>query len=225
MRTVLCFGDSNTWGYDPETDGRRPWDRRWPGRLQHLLGPAYRVVEEGLNGRTACWEDPLWRDRNGRVMLGPLLESHAPVDMLVLMLGTNDMKHRFGLSAYDIAKGVQTLVQDAFNNEYPPRRILWVSPPRLVVVRAAWAAEYQHAGEKSARLGQCSEPLARESGALFLNAAGVVSGAHLDGVHLTEEEHEALAGAVAAMVLDEPAPGEESPPTEEPPVDVPPASA
>ena len=203
MRTVLCFGDSNTWGYDPETDGRRPWDRRWTGRLQHLLGPEYRVVEEGLNGRTTCWEDPLLRDRNGRAMLAPLLESHAPVDMLVLMLGTNDMKHRFGLSAYDVARGVQTLVQDAWNHEYPPRRVLWICPPRLVVVRAAWAAEFQHAGEKSARLAQCSEPLARESGALFLNAATLVSGARLDGVHLDEEEHQALAAAVAARVLED----------------------
>ena len=211
MRTVLCFGDSNTWGFDPETDGRRPWDRCWPGFLQQRLGPGYRVVEEGLNGRTSCFEDPLCRDRNGRAMLGPLLESHSPVDMLVLMLGTNDMKHRFGLSAYDVARGVQVLVQDAWQSDFPPRRILWICPPRLTVVRAAGAAEFQNAGEKSARLAQFCEPLARESGALFLNAGSVVSGDRLDGVHLTEAEHEALAAAVAERVLGEPSASEEGP--------------
>jgi lysophospholipase L1-like esterase len=211
MRTVLCFGDSNTWGFDPETDGRRPWEQRWPGCLQRLLGLGYRVVEEGLNGRTACWEDPLSHGRNGRAMLGPLLESHFPVDMLVLMLGTNEMKSRFGLTAHDVARGVQTLVQDAWQSEFPPRRILWICPPRLVVIRAAWAAEFQKAGEKSARLAQCCEPLAREAGALFLNAGLVVSGDQLDGVHLTEAEHEALARAVAEKVLGEPGPGDEGP--------------
>lgn len=85
------------------------------------------------------------------------------------------------------------------------------APPRLVVIRAAWAAEFQKAGEKSARLAQCCEPLAREAGALFLNAGLVVSGDQLDGVHLTEAEHEALARAVAEKVLGEPGPGDEGP--------------
>ena len=211
MRTVLCYGDSNTWGFDPEMEGRRPWDRRWPGCLQQILGEGYRVVEEGLNGRTTCWDDPLCRDRNGRAMLGALLESHSPVDMLVVMLGTNDLKHRFGLSAYDIARGVQTLIQDSWQSDFPPRRILWVCPPRLQVIRAPWAVEFQGAGEKSARLAHYCEPMARESGALFFNAASVVSGDQLDGVHLSEAEHHALAAAVAERVLAEPGPGDEGP--------------
>lgn len=211
MRTILCYGDSNTWGFDPEADGRRPWESRWTGCLQRLLGDGYRVVEEGLNGRTTSWDDPLWRDRNGRAMLGALLESHSPVDMLVLMLGTQDLKHRFGLSAYDIARGTQSLVQDSWQSDFPPRRILWICPPRLVTLRAAWAAEFQGAGEKSARLVHYSEPLAREAGALFLEAATVVSGDTSDGVHLSGAEHQALAAAVAERVLADSGPGDEGP--------------
>ena len=104
MKSILCYGDSNTWGYDPQTRSRFPHDVRWTGVLASSLGTGYRVVEEGLNGRTTRWDDPIEAGRNGLTFLQPCLESHLPLDLVIVMLGTNDLKQRFGLSASDIAQ-------------------------------------------------------------------------------------------------------------------------
>src|SRR3954462_1773041 len=99
MKTIVCFGDSNTWGYDPASNGRFGPTNRWTGVLQTALGSDYRVIEEGLNGRTTTVDDPIHDHRNGRHYLPPCLESHAPFDLVTIMLGTNDLKARFNSSA------------------------------------------------------------------------------------------------------------------------------
>ena len=105
MKTILCYGDSNTWGYDPVSQDRYPPTQRWVSVLARELGPEYQVIAEGLNGRTTVWPDPVEGEhKNGKAYLLPCLESHHPLDLVVLMLGTNDLKHRFGLSAWDIAR-------------------------------------------------------------------------------------------------------------------------
>ena len=94
MKTVVCFGDSNTWGYVPGSDGERhPREARWPSRLQQLLGPEWDVIAEGLNGRTATIDRPDSEGRNGLPYLLPCLHSHAPVDAVVIFLGTNDVNY------------------------------------------------------------------------------------------------------------------------------------
>ena len=104
MKTVLCYGDSNTWGYDAATEGRYPYDKRWTTVLARELGSEYLVIPEGLNGRTTVWPDPIEGEyKSGKSTLLAILESHYPIDLVVLMLGTNDLKHRWGLSAWDIA--------------------------------------------------------------------------------------------------------------------------
>ncbi len=97
IKTILCYGDSNTWGYIPATAGRYPPDVRWPGVMRKLLGEKYNVIEEGLNGRTTVWEDPYKPGRNGLELLIPILDSHNPIDLVVVMLGTNDLKHFYGV--------------------------------------------------------------------------------------------------------------------------------
>ena len=111
MRTVLCYGDSNTWGYDPATRTRYPPHVRWTGVLATRLGAEYRVVEEGLNGRTTRWDDPIEPGRNGLTYLRPCIESHQPLDVIIIMLGTNDLKRRFDLSASDIAQSAAALAE------------------------------------------------------------------------------------------------------------------
>jgi lysophospholipase L1-like esterase len=99
MKTILCYGDSNTWGYIPGTGERYASHVRWPGVLQNALGNGYVIIEEGLCGRTTVWDDPIEEYRSGKEYLIPCLKSHAPLDLVVLMLGSNDLKMRFAAPA------------------------------------------------------------------------------------------------------------------------------
>ncbi len=110
MKVILCYGDSNTWGYDPVTQDRFPVEERWPGVLAQELGAGYRVVEEGLGGRTTVWDDPIEGYKNGREYLIPCLETHKPIDLITILLGTNDLKKRFSVSAYDVAASAGVLI-------------------------------------------------------------------------------------------------------------------
>ena len=111
MFTIVCYGDSNTHGVHPVTRDRFPRDIRWPGVLATDVADIAVVVEEGLNGRTTLWDDPFMDGRNGQPYLLPCLRSHEPVDLVVLMLGTNDLKTVFGRHAHEIALGAGRLAE------------------------------------------------------------------------------------------------------------------
>ena len=96
---IICFGDSNTHGYCAETDGRFDENTRWTCLLQAKLGDEYLILEEGLGGRTTCFDDPTHEGLRGLDYISPCLQTHEPVDLLIIMLGTNDTKERFGCSA------------------------------------------------------------------------------------------------------------------------------
>ncbi|MDR1955661.1 MAG: SGNH/GDSL hydrolase family protein [Treponema sp.] len=210
LKTILCYGDSNTWGYNPHTGSRYDHLTRWPMALNRLLNqgcpedaPAFWVVEEGQNGRTSCREDPVEGDRNGLRQLIPILESHKPLDMVVVLLGTNDLKPRFSPLPYDIARGVQrvvTAIQDSRTgpNEQPPQ-VLMICPPPTVDVPG-----FKHIFGDSVALSKQLAPLyrerARESGVAFLDAGTVIQTSRADGIHLEPEAHRKLAEAVAEIV-------------------------
>ena len=120
--TIVCYGDSNTHGAHPVTGGRWPRDVRWPGVLAADVADLADVVEEGLSGRTTLWDDPFMDGRNGQPYLLPCLRSHAPVDLVVLMLGTNDLKTIFGRQAHEIALGAGTLADMALGSGHGPGR-------------------------------------------------------------------------------------------------------
>src|SRR5688572_5469747 len=109
--SVLCFGDSNTWGFVPGTGARYGLEVRWPGVLREQLGPDYWVIEEGLNGRTTVWDDPAVSGRNGQIYLPPCLQTHRPLDAVILFLGLNDLKIKFGATPENIAAGAGTLLR------------------------------------------------------------------------------------------------------------------
>src|SRR5919197_920349 len=164
MRTVLCFGDSNTWGFDPETQQRFPRDVRWPGRLQGMLGEAWHVVEEGLNGRTTTLDSPISPGKNGLDYLVPCLESHAPLDAVVLYLGTNDLADRYAMTATDIARAAARLAavvarSEAGANGGAPVPILVCPPP---LGDTTWAEDWAGAPAKSAVLADRRDPPRRE---------------------------------------------------------------
>jgi len=206
MREILCFGDSNTWGYSPKSGRRFPRDARWTGVLQSRLGSGYHVIEEGQCGRTTAWDDPVeGGTRNGRAYLAPCLESHAPLDLVILMLGTNDTKKRFSLTAFDIgqcAAGLVDLIQSSTSGHQgsAPKLIL-VAPPPLSAM-TAFADMFEDGAEKSKKLGGIYRDIASGRGCAFLDAGEIVSTSPLDGVHFEKAEHEKLGQALARMVKE-----------------------
>src|SRR5262249_35359629 len=195
MRTVLCFGDSNTWGHDPETDTRFPRDVRWPGRLQAALGNDWHVVEEGLNGRTATLDSPVSFGKNGLRYLQPCLDSHAPLDAVLIALGTNDLAERYSLTATDVARAVALLAtvvakSGAGPGGAPPPPIL-VCPPR--VGEAVWEEDWAGAPAKSALLPDRFRAVADDGGFELIDLGDVTRFSDLDGIHLDAAGHAAVA--------------------------------
>jgi lysophospholipase L1-like esterase len=201
---LLCFGDSFTWDYAPGTGERFPPDVRWPGVLQARLGGGVRVIEEGLNGRTTVHEDPDRDGRNARRYLGPLLESHAPVDLPIVMPGTNDLMPCYASSAADAAAGAGVLLDIAAaggcgRGATAPAMLL-VAPPRIAATEQALALGYAGAAGKSAGFSEHFRLQARAHGCTFLDAAAIVSPSGNDGVHLDALAHARFGQAMAACV-------------------------
>jgi lysophospholipase L1-like esterase len=207
MKTVLCYGDSNTWGYVPGTGERFAWDQRWPGILQAALGPGFRIIEEGLNSRTTVVDDPMRGGaiKNGLTYLRPCLESHAPLDLVILMLGTNDLKHRFGFSAYDVAANAAHLVgviqQSAAGVKGIAPRVLLLSPPHVGPLTAL-ADLFDGAIEKSRRLAEHYQAFAKQLGCPFFDVAQVVTASPVDGIHWAADQHRNLGNRLAEPVRD-----------------------
>jgi lysophospholipase L1-like esterase len=203
FKTVLCYGDSNTWGYDPRTGGRYPRDTRWPGVLRRALGEGYLVIEEGLNGRTTVWDDPIEGYKNGKSYLIPCLETHRPIDLVVVVLGTNDLKMRFSVSAFDIANGAGVLVDVAQRSATGPGggppQVLLVAPPPVAKL-TGFAEMFEGAERKSARFAEQYRRVATERRCAFLDASTVIRSSDLDGIHLEAGEHTKLGVAVARKV-------------------------
>ncbi len=214
MKTILCFGDSNTWGYVPGTDGERfPYAIRMPGILQALLGPEYRVVEEGLNARMSGWDDPQTADRNARKQLPAILETHRPLDLVSIMLGTNDLKRYMNLGPLDCARAQEALldiiaaagagpggVQAKPGSGGAVPRILLMAPPLVVETPTPFGDTFDGAIVKSRGLAAAYREVAERRGCLFLDAGNLVETSRRDGIHLEAEAHRQLAEALAPAI-------------------------
>lgn len=203
MKTIVCFGDSNTWGYDPATQSRFPADQRWTGVLQATLGSDYKVIEEGLNGRTTTVDDPIYGHRNGLDYLPPCLESHAPFDLVTIMLGTNDLKTRLNRSASDIAESAGILADIARRTPAGPSgrppKVLLIAPPAVTLL-TEMAEMFEGAVEKSSRFAHYYQRRAERYNVGFFDAGSVVRCSDLDGIHFEQAEHAALGRAIADAV-------------------------
>ena len=203
MKTILCYGDSNTWGYNPATAERFSRDERWTGVLRNELGDGYLIMEEGLNGRTTVWDDPIEGYKNGKEYLIPCLETHKPLDLVIIMLGTNDLKVRFSVSAFDIANGAGVLVgivqkSETGRNNGSPKVLLMAPPP--VSKLTDFAEMFEGAEAKSRKFSQHYRRVAEEYGCEFLDTSEVIVSSELDGIHFETNEHQKLGKAVAAAV-------------------------
>ena len=207
MKTVLCFGDSLTWGYDAETLGRHALEDRWPTVLQAALGDRAHVIAEGLNGRTTAYDDHLADcDRNGARLLPTVLHSHAPIDLIVILLGTNDMKRGIAGSAFLANQGVARLISLVRHHAWPfdggeAPEILLVAPPVICeTANTVFAAMFAGGVEQSAMLASLYRDLADEQGCGFFDAGSVAKTTPLDGVHLDAENTRALGRGLEPIV-------------------------
>jgi lysophospholipase L1-like esterase len=203
MKTVLCFGDSNTWGYVPGSNGERfPPDLRWPRRLASALGDEWEVSAEGLHGRTATMDSPVADGRNGLTYLMPCLHSHMPLDLVVIYLGTNDTGDRYSLPAETVAGAVGRLVKVVRTSEagpgYSAPVVLVVCPPPFGQLDPE--GSFANAGVKSRRLGRWFADVCRELDCELIDLDGIAAYSDLDGIHLDADGQAAVALAVEERI-------------------------
>lgn len=206
---ILCYGDSNTWGYISGTDHQRYMDDRWTRQLAKLLGDGFEIIEEGLNSRTLLSEDPRPGKvgRNGYNYLIPCLETHDPVDLVVIMLGTNELKYGYNRTAEEIGElfeeyFVKTIInkKSQIDDRYP--KLLIVAPP-LVNENAEYSRKddkYRGAAPKSAQLSGVYRSIAEKYNCAFVDNDGLTTGP--DGVHLDKQSHRLLAESIAAKIKE-----------------------
>ncbi|MDE5910566.1 MAG: lipolytic enzyme, G-D-S-L [Lachnospiraceae bacterium] len=208
-KKIVCFGDSNTYGYNAKMINRFTEDERWTCLMAKYLGEGYHVAEEGLEGRTACLEDPLFEGLCGFQYLYPCLMTHKPVDLLVIMLGTNDVKQRFSCTPENVAKGMERLVQKAVDSKLAFRdgkpNILLITPPAIEPGYRGTSI-YGEMGEgcveKSRALAPLYEQVAKNMGCHYLNA-GQIPGVEMnpyDFMHLSLEAHRVFAKFLAEKI-------------------------
>lgn len=202
-KRILCYGDSNTWGYIPGGEGRYGKDVRWTGILANKCGAKATVIEEGLNGRTTVFDDPAAAGRNGLEGLPPCLEKYAPIHLVILMLGSNDLKTVFHANAQIAADGMRRIVETAarYSGNGARPQILLVSPPAMRESVAFAATDFDRSSwQESKRLKDYYAQIAREHSCMFLDAGTVCSASEADGLHLGSEAHARLAESIYAFV-------------------------
>lgn len=198
MKRILCFGDSNTYGYIPDGTGRYSEDIRWTGRLQKKLASEAVIIEEGLCGRTTVFQDELRIGRRGAELLPILLESHAPLDIVTVMLGTNDCKTVYGASAEVIGKGIEKIIGQ-IKTIAPQTKILLISP--ILLGDDVWKAEYDPEFSResvavSKKLKDVYKRIAEKNNCMFLAASDIAKPSERDQEHLDEKGHEKLADGI-----------------------------
>jgi lysophospholipase L1-like esterase len=206
MKTVLCYGDSLTWGYDAASQGRHALADRWPSVLEAELGGGAHVIAEGLNGRTTAFDDWLGgADRNGARLLPTLLTTHAPIDLIIIMLGANDMKPWIHGNPVAAMQGMRRLVDIVRGHDYPfgwsaPNILLVAPPPVCRTDDAEFKAMFAGGEEASRQLAPLYAQLADEVGCGFFDAGSVAQTTPLDGVHLDAENTRRIGAALAPPV-------------------------
>ncbi len=202
MKNILCFGDSNTYGLIPNTNGRYPFEVRWTGILAQKLGfQDYHVIEEGLCGRTTMFDDPLRDGRCGVKILPAILETHYPIDLTIIMLGTNDCKTIYGATAEIIAKGVARLINQV-RSVAKESKILLVSPIHLGNNIENFDSEFSDFSvEVSKNIAGSYRKTSEIEKVYFLDASEVCEPSVDDEEHLNEKGHRLFAEAMLKTIL------------------------
>ena len=209
MKTILCYGDSNTYGFNPADGMRYPKEVRWTGILSRKLGEKFEVLEEGCNGRTTVFDDPVDGWKNGLDYLMPCLNTHKPVDLVILMLGSNDLKTCFHATADQITAGIARVIDEIVTfghtkQNYVPE-ILLVSPPhvgeKVAETGSGFSEKFDEtAVTRSKELAAKYQRIAQIKNCYFFDAATVAKASDIDCLHLSPEGHSDLAEGIFEWV-------------------------
>jgi lysophospholipase L1-like esterase len=213
VKSILCFGDSLTWGWIPVTEGaptfRYPYHQRWTGFMACALGDGYQIIEEGLSARTTSLDDPNDPRLNGSTYLPSALASHLPLDLVIVMLGTNDTKSYFHRSAYEITMGMAKLVGQIGGSAggvgtiYAAPKVLVVAPPPLAPMpHPFFHGMFDGGREKTSALAGQYRAMADFMKVEFFDAGSVISTDGCDGIHFTVGNNLELGKALAGKVID-----------------------
>lgn len=207
MRHLLVYSDSLTWGIIPATRNRLDFEERWPGVLEgesQASGCAARVIEDCLNGRRTAWDDPFKPGRNGLAGLAQKIESHSPLSLVIVMLGTNDFQSVHAVSAQDSAQGLAAVIAAVraapIEPGMPVPPLLIVAPPPILEPKGPIAAKFAGAAHKSAGAAQAYGRVSQEAGCHFFDAGCVTGASVVDGIHLDADQHRILGKALAQVV-------------------------
>lgn len=205
MKTVLCFGDSVTWGYNPSDGTRYEFNQRWPGILELEMSGNVRAIEEALPGRTINSDSPFLPGRNGAEVLEMVLETHSPIDIVIIMLGTNDLWLGFDYSARDITTACLSLVWKVQKSHAGPEfgapKVLLIAPPPLGKLSLFMDLFFKGREKLSKELAGLYKIGAKTAGVEFLDSSKYVKVSSIDGVHIEPAEHKKLAKAVEKAIL------------------------
>ena len=212
-RNILCFGDSLTWGWIPVAEGaptsRYPYHERWTGVMATQLGVGHCVIEEALSARTTTADDPLDPRLNGSLYLPSSIASHLPIDLVIILLGTNDTKVFFDRTPFDISIGMAKLVGQVLASAggigtvYPAPKCLVVAPPPIAPIpNAFFRGMWEGAAEKSKKLSAAYQAMAEYMQVDFLDAGDHVVTEGCDGIHLTVENNRDLGLAMARKAAE-----------------------
>lgn len=206
MYSILCYGDSNTYGLRSDLITRYPRDIRWTGILQKKLGDEFYIIEEGLGGRTTVWDDPVEEHKNGKKYLLPCLDSHKPLDLVIIMLGTNDLKSRFSVSPSDIGASMENLIKTILKSDagidFQPPKILLISPVPIHSVGRTEDLDQMipDMEKRSEALAPYYKDIARRYHISYLDPTGKVEINETDGIHYTEKGHAQMAALIEAEI-------------------------
>lgn len=207
MINVLCYGDSNTWGFDAKKNERFPFEKRWCGVLQRCLGDGYKIYEEGLGGRTTAFDDPVCDDANGAKGILQALKTTYPLDLVIIMLGTNDCKIHLRQESYSIAAGMEKLVKTVISPHFNEAfggcpRVMIICPARFGIDKARYPST--DFDEDSARhmneLPELYRQIAQKFGCMYFDAKDASPDVLYDGVHMDEKSHERLGKMLAESI-------------------------
>lgn len=211
MKTILVYSDSLSWGIIPTTRKRLEFDQRWPGVMENALlseGRRVRVIEDCLNGRRTVWDDPYKPGRNGLQGLAQRIEIHSPLDLVILLLGTNDFQSMHPHNAWHSAEGIRALIaairMAPIEPGMPVPKVLVAAPPPIRTPKGPIAPKFMGGDVKCQGLAGTFRQVSQEMDCAFFDAASVTSSSEVDGIHLDADQHQKLGLAMALAVKEQP---------------------